>query len=76
MEIKGESLEQARRRYATTDSDIRIERMVTEIAMGGTKETSLVVRGPVDEALWDRLAADIAAIPEGGMLDYGLRDLD
>ena len=68
-----ESLAESRRRYATIDSDVRIERMMTEKAMGGTKEASLVVRGPVGEALWNRIAANYAAIPEGGMNVYGYR---
>ena len=71
IDIEWESLEASRRRYATVDADIRIERMMTEIAMGGTKGTSLVVNGLVDEALWGRLAKDKAVIPKGGMIVCG-----
>ena len=67
-----ETLNQARHRYATVDADIRIERMMTEIVLNGTKETSLVVNSAQDEALWDGLAAQIAEIKaKGGTVIYG-----
>ncbi len=69
--MRRETLAAARRRYATVDLDIRYERMMTEIACGGTKETSLVVSCERDAEMWDRLAAQIAAIPKGGIMVYG-----
>ena len=69
-----ETLEASRRRYATTDANDRSTRLLTEVATGATKEQSLVVSGPEDAALWDRLAADIAAIKaKGGVVIYGYR---
>ena len=70
--MNDETLEQARHRYATVDADIRIERMMTEITLGGTKDDSLVVNSARDEALWDGLAAQIAEIKaKGGTVIYG-----
>lgn len=67
-----ETLERTRRRYATVDADARMERMMTEIALGGTKEDSLVVTSARDETLWDGLAAQIAEIKAmGGTVIYG-----
>ena len=66
-----ETRDESRRRYASTDEDVRMERMMTEIVLGGTKETSLVVDGDTDAQIWDGLAASIAAIPAGGIMIYG-----
>lgn len=67
-----ETLKLARHRYATGDADIRMERMMTEIGCGGTKEGSLIVNSACDEALWDGLAAQIAEIKaKGGTIIYG-----
>ena len=67
-----ETLKRARHRYATVDADIRMERMMTEIALNGSKDDSLVVNSAVDEALWDGLAAQIAEIKaKGGTVIYG-----
>ena len=68
-----ETLDESWYSVATIDKINRIGRMLNEIRCGGTKANSLVVNGPVDEALWDRLAAQTAEI---GMIDNGLRDLD
>jgi len=73
-EMERESREAARLRYRSTDADCRVERMMTEIAVGGTKATSLVVNGPEDAATWDRLAAEVAEIhAKGGVVIYGYR---
>ncbi len=70
--MQKKTLEQARLRYATVDSDIRMERLMTEIGCGGTKENSLVGNGPAAERTWVQLAAQIAKIKaKGGMVIYG-----
>ena len=67
-----ETLTQARHRYSTVDSDIRMERMMTEIGCGGPLSGRLVVNSARDEALWDGLAARNAEIKaKGGMVIYG-----
>lgn len=70
--MNDEALERSRHRYATVDADIRIERMMTEIGCGGTKEGSLDVSSARDEAMWDTLAAQMAEIKaKGGTVIYG-----
>jgi len=64
LEIDREPLAAARHRCAIVDADIRVERMLTEIAAGGTTETGFVVASARDAEIWDRLAAQIAAIPK------------
>ncbi len=49
--MDAETLEASRLRYRSTDAATRVERMMTEIATGRTKEQSLVVSSPEDGAL-------------------------
>lgn len=68
----GESLAQARHRYATVDRDKQLERMLTEIGLGIPKAEAASVTSPADAALWDRMAAQVRAAPAGRITSYDL----
>ena len=62
------TLEERRRYNATEGADERLERMVCEVTLGVPKEESATITSPEDDALWDRLAVDIAKIKAAGQM--------
>jgi hypothetical protein len=54
------------------DSSDRAEQLFTEIALGVPKAKSRNILDEADAELWDKIAANIAAMPKGKMIEYDI----